>query len=247
MRTAPLPAFVALALLPVAAAAAQPTFDGRIAFRDDHTVSTVANIPNGGDHLFNVAGMTPPFTFNFAVMLGVFNAQGFDNHGIFAFEGSITTSMHPNFTLGNTPGARGPFNFSPAANGTVPADGFSINNVDLVRNPLVTVPWPDGVPAPGQPLSNYGRDQYFSAFRFTLTLHERLHSEVQVNVNGVLTALAGWNFLGGEEGDSANWVAGPFVSIPVSGSFTMIFLPGPTTLAPLALAGLVATRRRRPM
>lgn len=234
-----------LAVAGLASSAMAQTFEGRVAFIDHHNPSVTPNINNGATYEYNAAGQTGPVTLNFAVMLGAFNAQGFDNHGMFAWLGDLS-GTGTGFTLGNTPGPRGPFNFSPAGSGTVSGDGSAINGIDAVRNPLVSVPWDFGIPNPPAPNTSQGRDAYFSTFRFTVTLTDLSVREITFNLNGTMSALSGVTFLGGEEGDMANWTLAPAITgIPANGSFTLAIVPAPGAAALLGLGGLVAARRRR--
>ena len=151
-----------LAVLAVAglasSAMAQPSFDGRIAFRDDHFNNNTPTIMPGDIYVPDLTGGPGPITLNFSLLLGAFDAQGFTNYGMFNWNGNLNVSGS-GFTLTNVNGLRNPFIANPVGAGVVGANG--ITAIDVARSVIdQDTPWTFDGPRPTTgPVFSQGNNQ----------------------------------------------------------------------------------------
>lgn len=198
-------AIAAALALPLVPAAAQ-TIDGRVGFRNDHAPN---NTPTGSTYT-----VTHPGTYEFQVLFGLFDAQGFTNRGMFNFIGDVTLT-DPLGTASMAPlsgGARrspydgiGPTygDGSPGNSTTFDAfRGFDPGNT-TVGDMYVVAPWAYGQPMPSaadvfypgpydrrDPDSGAGIDEYFPGYRFTVDIPDLASRTITVNVDGFTQAVS---------------------------------------------------------
>lgn len=201
-RTA-IAAALALPLALTAAALAQ-TVDGRVGFRNDHSPS---NIPTGNSYTVSSTG-----TYEFEVLFGVFDAQGFTNRGMFNFIGDITLNDSTGTsTMAPLSGhsRRSPYdgNGTPYGEGspgnTTTFDAYRGLNPGLTGDMLVVVPWAYGHAMPSAsdvfypspydrhvPGSGSGTDEYFPGYRFTVTVADLTARTITVDLSAQTQAVS---------------------------------------------------------
>ena len=237
-----------LAVAGLASSAMAQSFEGRVAFRADHTIAG-GNVPLPQDD--PAWTISPGDTLAIGGMFGAFNAQGFTNRGMFNFIGTVTVSDPAGTaTLSlNNPALRFPYNFGGQAR--VEPDGSIYFDAARANAGLSQVPWPEGQPNPAEWYTfdpgQGGPDTYFGqGIRFFLdTGASDVARDITITISGSMQVISGWYFDGGEEGDVASLIPGGFVNGSASGSIVVHVVPAPGALALLGLGGLVAGRRRR--
>ncbi len=249
MKTATQVSVLAVVPLAIAAlASAQPTFEGRVAFRTDHTIAG-GNIPTPPeDPSWTVL---PGEILPIGMMFGAFNAQGFTDRGMFNFIGTVTVSDPAGTaTLSlNNPALRNPYNLGGQA--LVQGDGSIFFDAARVNAGLIQAPWEEGQPNPVDtytyPAGQGGPDSYFGqGLRFYLDPGPASFlRDITITVTGQMKVISEWYFDGGEPGDVASLIPGGFVEAPASGTIIIHWVPAPGALALLGLGGLAAARRRR--
>lgn len=247
MLRAPITSAIVLAALPAAAALAQPTFEPRVGLRDSHTL--VSNpTPNVAGPV--VVGLG---RYDFTLLFGAFNAQGFSNRGMFNFAGSITLIESPGGSGASiAPRSTSPL-VSPYTFGNVHSQpGPRTITFDANRGAgIVEVPWNFGDPAPADvymypafandSASSGAPDSYHPGLRFHLDITEHQFSVFNFEVTGVMQVITGWLVLAEQVPEPG--VPGYQTLIP--SGFTSMPIPAPAAAPLLGLAGLFAARRRR--
>lgn len=237
-----------LAVAGLASSAMAQSFEGRVAFRADHTIAG-GNVPLPQDD--PAWTISPGDTLAIGGMFGAFNAQGFTNRGMFNFLGTVTVSDPAGtatLSLASSP-LRNPYAFGGQAR--VEPDGSIFFDAARQGAGLSLVPWPEGEPNPAEwytfPAGSGGPDTYFGqGIRFFLdTGASDAARDIVITISGPMKVISEWYFDGGEEGDVASLIPGGFVDGFASGSIVVHVVPAPGALALLGLGGLVASRRRR--
>lgn len=190
--------------LSIAPAALAQTIDGRVDFRNDHSPR---NTPTGSSYT-----VTHPGTYEFQVLFGLFDAQGFTNRGMFNFIGDISL----NDPLGTSTMAplSGGARRSPYDGNGLGADGSPGNSTtfDAFRgfNPgtftgdmYIQVPWAYGDPMPSMLDAFYpspydrhvagsgsGTDEYFPGYRFTVTVPDLASRTITVDLSATTQAVS---------------------------------------------------------
>jgi hypothetical protein len=180
-----------LAVAGLASSAMAQSFDARLAFRDDHVNNNTPTIESGGIHVVDVSGQTAPVTLNFSILFGAFDAQGFTNYGMFNWNGNLNVNG-TGFTLTNVNGLRNPFIANPVGAGVVGANG--ITAIDVARSVIdQDTPWTFDGPRPTTgPVFSQGNNQYFRAYGFQVVLTDLTERDIQIDAVGLMQAIAGW-------------------------------------------------------